>query len=97
MTSLSARRPASCAAVREERAAPVFEPYVPGCGARRIVCASDGTAWSVSERSGLVIPGARGPSCLVFDSPACVRRVWSFPADWRALSDEALLALSLGR
>jgi hypothetical protein len=43
---------------------------------------------------GPAVPGARAPRCLVFMSEAAVRRVWAYPATWRDLSPDALLALS---
>ena len=62
---------------------------------RRLACDEDGTEWVVYQMSAEHVPGARGPSCLVFDSPRCVRRVWDFPPDWAALADAELLAVSL--
>lgn len=53
--------------------------------------------WRVSERDARRDPGARGDYCLVFACPGMVRRVWDYPADWRALPAVALLALSLHR
>jgi hypothetical protein len=50
--------------------------------------------WSISERDAADVPGARGPRCLVFMSESTVRRIWTYPASWRRLSPDALLALS---
>jgi hypothetical protein len=64
---------------------------------RVVTSAVDGVRWTVYEMAGEAIPGCRGASCLVFDSPGCVRRVWRFPDDWRHMPDDALLRVSLGR
>ena len=53
--------------------------------------------WSVVEIDGAVVPGSHGARCLIFARPDCVRRVWDYPSDWRALDDEALLQLSWHR
>jgi hypothetical protein len=53
-----------------------------------------GVRWVVSERDATGVPGARGPRCLVFMSEHAVRRVWRYPATWRRLPADALLALS---
>ncbi|MDB4898970.1 MAG: hypothetical protein JWN53_778 [Gemmatimonadetes bacterium] len=55
--------------------------------------AADFTGWTVTEIAGNVLarPGQR---CLIFASADTVRRVWSYPADWRELSDMKLEALS---
>ena len=52
----------------------------------------DGIEWTVRE---LATPQAwaRGPRCLVVSSRECVRRVWSYPADWRSLDPDTLLRL----
>ena len=52
----------------------------------------DGVEWSVRELA-TPQPWARGPRCLVVSSRDCVRRVWSYPSDWRALDADALLRL----
>src|SRR4051794_35182356 len=46
--------------------------------------------WDVREADARDVPGARGPRCLIFESPEVVRRVWVFPANWRELDDDAL-------
>ena len=61
---------------------------------RTVVDDATGRVWRVSEVDARRLPGARGPSCLLFDSPTMVRRVWRFPGDWGTLPDEALVALS---
>ena len=53
--------------------------------------------WRVVERDARRDPGARAARCLVFDCGEAVRRVWSYPADWRRLPPEALAALSWSR
>ena len=59
--------------------------------ARRV--ASEGVLWLIYE---LPPPSfdRRGSPSLVFESDMTVRRVRNYPADWRQLSDEALLSLS---
>ena len=51
--------------------------------------------WSVYEATDLY-DRRRGPA-LVFESAEVMRRVRLFPADWRALDDAALFALSWKR
>jgi hypothetical protein len=53
--------------------------------------------WSVVEVDAGAVPGARGARCLLFSRPECIRRVWSYPADWRALDDAGLAALGWRR
>jgi len=52
----------------------------------------NGVEWTVRE---LATPQAwaRAPRCLVISSRECVRRVWSYPAQWRSLDADALLRL----
>ena len=45
------------------------------------------------EADARAVPGAPTPSCLIFDSPAAVRRLWTYPHDWRTVADADLLAL----
>jgi hypothetical protein len=47
----------------------------------------------VREADSRAVPGARGATCLIFDSPEVVRRLWDYPPDWRAASDAELLGL----
>jgi hypothetical protein len=56
-----------------------------------------GVSWQVNERRCVAVPGARGASCLIFDSGDVIRRVWEFPAHWRTLSAIALSELSWQR
>ena len=54
----------------------------------------DGVEWRVYE----LPPGAydrRGLATLIFESQDMFRRIRSYPADWRSLSDDALYAVSL--
>lgn len=53
-----------------------------------------GDLWSVSERDASGVPGARAPTCLVFESQGTVRRCWSFPPNWRDMDDSALSRLN---
>ena len=53
--------------------------------------------WSVIEVDASAVPGARATRCLLFSRHECIRRVWNYPADWRALDAEALTALSWHR
>jgi hypothetical protein len=57
-----------------------------------LVVDRDGVEWSIRE---LATPQtwARAPRCLVLSSRDCVRRVWSYPSEWRDLSSDALLRL----
>jgi hypothetical protein len=57
-----------------------------------VVLDRDGVEWSVRERA-TPHAWARAPHCLVLSSRECVRRVWSYPSDWRALDADALLRL----
>jgi hypothetical protein len=50
-------------------------------------------AWVIREIDAHGIPGAVHARCLVFENDAVVRRIWRYPADWSALSDDAVLAL----
>jgi hypothetical protein len=52
-----------------------------------------GIRWRVQEALAFDIPGASGPSCLIFDSETACHRLWTYPADWAALTIPALLAL----
>jgi hypothetical protein len=58
----------------------------------RMFVDGDGIEWTVRE---LATPQAwaRAPRCLVLSSRDCVRRVWSYPAEWRSLDPDALLRL----
>jgi hypothetical protein len=64
---------------------------------RRVVLDDrDGTRWRVVEVDAAHVPGARGDSCLCFESPTAIRRVWCYPDNWVALSDSDLLRVSWG-
>ena len=52
-----------------------------------------GVRWRVQEALAFDVPGAYGPSCLIFDSATACHRLWSYPADWAELTVPALLAL----
>jgi hypothetical protein len=64
----------------------------PGEESDRVVLDRDGVEWSVRE---MATPHAwaRAPHCLVLSSRECVRRVWSYPSDWRTLDADKLLRL----
>jgi hypothetical protein len=53
-----------------------------------------GVEWTVRE---VETPQAwaRGERCLVLNSRECVRRVWHYPHDWRALDADVLLRLDI--
>jgi hypothetical protein len=55
--------------------------------------AGDGVRWTVRE---LTMSGLEPPDtpCLVFDSDSIIRRVRTYPADWRDLDATSLLTLS---
>ena len=56
-----------------------------------------GVLWHVVERDARRDPGARADRCLVFDCADVCRRVWRYPAHWRELSPDELVALSWSR
>jgi hypothetical protein len=60
---------------------------------RAIWDAAAGREWRVWASDCHDVPGARSAECLIFDCGTTVRRLWSPPDDWAALSDAALLAL----
>ena len=53
--------------------------------------------WSVVEMDARAVPGAHAALCLVFAREGCIRRVWNYPIDWRALDDDELASLSWNR
>jgi hypothetical protein len=71
---------------------PVGRDAVPA--AVRTFTGAGSLVWAVYELAAAPFPWARGDRCLVFMSESAVRRVWHYPADWRALPDDALEALS---
>ena len=56
--------------------------------------AADGSTWSAHAVALGDVSWARAARCLVFQSELAIRRVWQYPADWRALPDAALEAPS---
>lgn len=60
--------------------------------AGRVIVDRGGVEWSVREVE-TPQPWARAPRCLVLNSRECVRRVWRYPALWREMDPEQLLAL----
>ncbi len=60
---------------------------------KRTVRDATGVVWLISERDAHSVPGAMGPTCLVFDSQTVCRRYWHYPSDWLILSDGHLLEL----
>jgi hypothetical protein len=50
----------------------------------------DGVRWIVYEHA--IVYDRRATVTLLFECPERVRRVRTFPADWRRLSDEALFS-----
>ena len=59
----------------------------------RVAVESTGRTWTVRETDATHVPGARAPSCLVFDTVGCCFRVWQYPLDWRDLTNAELLAV----
>src|SRR5690242_1033251 len=59
--------------------------------ARRLM--SDGTLWLVYELPALPFDRRQSAS-LVFESDSTVRRVRTYPSNWRELADDQLLVLS---
>ena len=65
-----------------------------GWPGRRHYHDADYREWCVHEISMADADWARAPRCLLFSSAECLRRVWSYPAEWWRLSDAELEALS---
>jgi hypothetical protein len=63
----------------------------------RIFVDGNGVEWEVTEIDGADVPAARGERCLVFRSPAAVRRVWNYPTSWTGMSASELVNLSWNR
>jgi hypothetical protein len=63
----------------------------------RVFVDANGVEWEVSEMSGDTVPAARGERCLIFRSPAAVRRVWDYPKSWTGMSAAELVDLSWNR
>jgi len=53
--------------------------------------------WTVFEVDARMVPGSHGARCLIFMRQDCVRRVWDFPSQWRALDAASLEELSWHR
>jgi hypothetical protein len=53
--------------------------------------------WTVVEVDARMVPGSHGARCLIFTRQDCIRRVWDFPSEWRALDATALEELSWHR
>jgi len=62
-----------------------------------IVKDASGTRWRVTEVDAHGVPGARGESCLIFESDSAIRRVWHYPPSWRDLPSQELLRVSWGK
>lgn len=56
-----------------------------------------GTAWFAHEIRASLSQRPRGEHYLLIESRDAIRRVWHYPADWRALRGDALLVLLDGR
>jgi len=56
-----------------------------------VVKDATGTPWRVTEVRGCDVPGARGDSCLVFESDVAIRRVWRYPSGWRDMAGPELI------
>ncbi len=63
----------------------------------RVFVDGTGVEWEVVEVNGTEVPAARGERCLIFRSPAAVRRVWNYPASWTVMSASELVDLSWHR
>jgi hypothetical protein len=63
----------------------------------RVFVDGSGVEWEVEEVNGAEVPAARGERCLIFRSPAAVRRVWNYPKSWTAMSATELVSLSWNR
>ena len=58
---------------------------------------AEGGVWEVHEVTiASAVPWARGERCLLFRSSSSIRRVWSYPENWRTLSQDELERLSWG-
>lgn len=55
---------------------------------------ADGLRWSAWEYDSRYVPGCRSDCCLVFESENAMRRVWSYPANWRQLPADDLAKMS---
>lgn len=57
----------------------------------------EGNRWEVVEVDAAGIPASRGRRCLIFRAAHAVRRVWSYPPEWKSLGAEELVRLSWQR
>ena len=60
---------------------------------RRIIREADGREWLVREITNVY--DRRSSTALIFERPEVIRKVRTFSASWRTMSDEELIALSL--
>jgi len=58
----------------------------------RVLLDREGNEWSVREVD-TPQAWAHAQRCLIFSSPAVVRRIWSYPREWARLTSRELLAL----
>jgi hypothetical protein len=64
-------------------------------GAPRVVRdEATGEITTIFERNTDGVAGSRGPTCLIVNTELGFTRFWKYPANWRELSDEELLALA---
>ncbi len=63
----------------------------------RVFVDGNGVEWEVVEVNGTEVPAARGERCLILRSSTAVRRVWSYPGSWTAMSASELVDLSWKR
>lgn len=66
--------------------------HVPHEAATRVVIDAQGNEWVVREVD-TPQTWAHGARCLIFSSPAIVRRLWRYPDDWFRRSARELLDL----
>ncbi len=69
------------------------DPLTTPIAFRRIIREPDGREWLVREVSHAY--DRRSSTALVFERSEVIRKVRTFPTNWRTMSDEALIALSL--
>ena len=60
---------------------------------RRIIREANGHEWLVREITNVY--DRRSSTALIFERPEVIRKVRAFPANWRTMSNEELIALSL--
>ncbi|HXT16001.1 MAG TPA: hypothetical protein VN706_10265 [Gemmatimonadaceae bacterium] len=49
--------------------------------------------WTLREVAAQLVPGSRGPRCLICESSTVVRRLWEYPENWMTLTDDELMTL----